>query len=135
MEVFMQKFSYKRKRLQTIIFSLILCILLFSSCKSIQLSETLSSPSTEVVTSNEEFDAFLTDVFKQLVTSDALSFPYTLKTPSTFDLETVPCSFGSYSEVSFPNTLEQLTSIQKQLASFSKETLSTQQQQDYDILS
>lgn len=131
----MQKFSYKRKRLQTIIFSLLLCILLFTGCRPNQLSETLSSPSTELLESNEEFDEFLTDIFKQLVTSDALSFHYTLKTPSHFDLESVPCSFGSYSELSFQNTLKQLTSIQKQLASFSKETLSTQQQQDYDILS
>lgn len=75
------------------------------------------------------------DVFQKLVASDSISLHYTVKDPSHYELEIPSPTFGSYSEVSFQETTKKLTNIQKQLLTFSTDTLSKQQHQDYDILS
>lgn len=132
----MKSFSYKIKRFEKGMLSLFLCILLLTGCQANEIpSESSSATTTEVSESNPQFDEFLTDTFKQLVVSDSISLHYTVKNPSTFGIESPSSTLGEYSELSFQNTLQQLTDIQKQLSSFSKETLSEKQQQDYDILS
>ena len=138
-------FSCKNKRLLSSLMMIVMfCTTFITSCQSSSHSSTSSSPTPEVSTSteqlqkneeNEQFEQFLTNTFKQWVASDSISLHYSLTDPKSYGIETISPTFGSYGEASFQENIAELLKIQKQLSSFSYETLSARQQEDYDILS
>lgn len=127
---------HKPKYIPNILFISFLCILLITGCQS-TASSSYSSTTTshEIAQDNETFEQFLTDTFKQLVISDSISLHYSVKNPSIYGIEPIKPTFGDFSAKSIEENEKQIKLLKKQLLSFSKDTLSKRQQQDYDILS
>ena len=132
--------NFYTKRFFSLLFTLILSLCLITGCQ-IKNDSTLPETSTQQETTtatnefaNEAFDRFLTDTFKEMVTSDSLSLHFGVKDPSSFGIAPIAPTFGNFSFKDMQAEQKQLKALRKQLHSFSKQSLSTTQQYDYIIL-
>lgn len=81
----------------------------------------------------EQFNQFLLHEFKQSVTNDSITLHYTLKNPSSYDIEEITPTFGDLSISSLEASAASNQETLKKLKSFSKEALTEQGQIDYEI--
>lgn len=95
------------------------------------LSKCALSHST--VNVDASFEAFTEELFRQELSSNTISLHYTLKNPDTYDIETVPVTYGEMN--ADPDAAR--TSIETYLTAletFSSVKLSAENQLTYDIL-
>ena len=124
------------KRLCSIILTTILSLCLICGCQATPNDPTshTSAEQTTTAPENEAFDDFLTNLFKEMVSSNSFSLHFGVKDPASFGIAPISPTFGDFSYKENQTQRKQLKSLKKQLHSFSKQTLSTKQQYDFIIL-
>lgn len=83
---------------------------------------------------NHQFQSFTRALFQSELASNTISLHYTLKDPSTYQLENAPISLGDISTDS-EKSLDNITSYQKILSKFNLHSLSPENQLTHKILS
>lgn len=91
-------------------------------------------PTPSSLEETSSFSVFLDDFFRTYVTSDSLSLHYTLLNPDRFQIEKPTVSFGRFSVESMHESNEISRAYLEKLHSFSRETLSAEEQLSYDLL-
>lgn len=92
-------------------------------------------PSEKTAPSAEDsFSAFLDEFYKEYVTSDSLSFHYTVSQPEKLHLETPAPSLGQFGQASLLASNDIATQYLDRLHRFSKETLEPTEQFTYDLV-
>ena len=79
----------------------------------------------------EKFDLFLLEMYKETISSDALSLHYSLVNPEAYDIKLDEISIGEISEASDMAYYAQLKEWKQQLDSYNLSDLNTSQQDDY----
>lgn len=105
-------------------------LLLFSVSGCNKSSGTASSP-------DEDFDAFLEELFVEEVTDNTLNLHFTLKDPEGYGIEDIEPTLGDFDDRDFANSEEDWEDIEatfKELESFRYSDLDEKQQLTYDIL-
>ena len=90
--------------------------------------------SPEAEQTRQDFDRFTQDLFLDSVVSDTISLHYTLSDPEAYGITEIPITFGALSAESFQEACQDLQETRAQLAAFSYEDLTVEQQLTYDIL-
>lgn len=129
-----------KKRLLSIFLFISIIFSSFTGCKQQKATDDYShstndsSTSSNTKTKNVAFEQFLTETFQDMVSTDSLSLHYSVKDPSSFGIAPIAPTFGEFTKKENQWNEKHLKSLQKQLHSFSKKSLSPSQQQDYAIL-
>ena len=82
---------------------------------------------------NEEFNAFLMDCFAELVTSDSITFHYTLQNPENYGVSMDAVTLGDADLITLEDSYDQTKAYLATLESFNYDQLSSRQQLVYDI--
>jgi uncharacterized protein (DUF885 family) len=117
---------------------ILLFSLIISGCQDVVNSSSIVSSSSSYVspssTDNEEFKAYLDDMFIDLLTDSALDINYLLRYPEKYGLENEKVSVYTLSKESHNDYMAYAESVIKDLEAFNDATLSRQQQLDKAIL-
>ncbi len=117
------------KRLLPIFLSL--CLIL-SACSTGR--ETPPGQNTLQTTDSQEFSEFTDQIFRDTISSDALSLNYTLATPENYGVAASAGGFAPISYDALKNTAPETENMLAALENFNKEKLSVPQQILYDSL-
>lgn len=101
---------------------------------SVGCSARISAPDKMPSGSQSSFSSFLDEFFRDAVTADSLSLHYTVLAPETLQIDKPTVSLGHFGEKAL---LDSLTSTQvtlTRLYSFSRDTLTAEEQLSYDLL-
>lgn len=90
--------------------------------------------STLFQSENDKFQSFTKKLFQEEIQSNTISLHYTLAEPASFDIHNYPITFGEISTDSAKESATQIQALQKKLAAFDYEKLSSENQLTYDIL-
>ena len=106
------------------------------SGKQTATEQNLPAPTSDVTqsVSTDTFAGLLDDFFKEYVTSDSLSLHYTLLDPEQFGIEKPAVSFGVFSAEALQASGKTATEYLTRLHSFSKDTLTAEEQLSYELL-
>ena len=109
-------------------------ILLIALSTILFFSKSTFSPKHIRNNAKQDFDAFTDSVFKEQLSSDALSSHFYLSNPKQYGISEIPCTLGEYSYDSMKQS--QAYYIQKidSLKKYSRNKLQTTQKITYDIL-
>ena len=121
---------------------ILVLLLLFTGCqapsastdKSVNVSQ--SSINYEIGLAegdNEEFNTFLMDCFAELVTSDSITFHYTLQNPENYGVSMDAVTLGDADLITLEDNYDQTKAYLATLESFNYDQLSSRQQLVYDI--
>ena len=110
-----------KKRILTIILSLLLCV---AGCSSISIPTN----------ANTAFKNFTFCLFQQEVASNTINLHYTLKEPEKYGITSTPVSLGSF-DFNEASTLASIENLDAALHKFSYNSLSDENKLTYDILS
>ena len=121
-------------------FSFLLCFSFFLTACSAKDTSDHSSPgmfsgteeSSEI---SEEFDSFLNELFCQEVSSNTINLHFTLSEPENFDITKYDISLGELTEEEFADENARNENYLHKLKTFDYNSLTTNQQLTYDILS
>lgn len=113
--------KYPMKHIRSL--SLLLALSLFTGCASDTGSATVT------------FDGFLDNYFKQEVCSNTINLHFTLSNPESYGITETPITLGNLSAQAVDNACIGQENSLAILRSFDYESLTTEQQLSYDILS
>ena len=120
--------------------AIVLSSLPLSGCRGSNIFTADSSnvsPTVSDIAQNQgsdAFDQYLTELFGQQVTANAIDFHYSLEHPENYGLSIDEISFGDVSLDTADEDLEDTQKALKTLESFDYEALSDEQQLIYDML-
>lgn len=83
---------------------------------------------------NEEFNTFLMDLFAKFVTSDSITFHYTMQNPKNYGISMETVTLGNPNLDSLEADYEKIKEQMAELKSFDYNQLSSRQQVIYDII-
>lgn len=124
--------SSKHNSKRLILSILISFCLLFQACSFIGTSPDNTGSQSE--TESNEFTKFTDTLFKQSISSDALSLNYTLSNPEKYDISPDAGGFTPISVESLENSAPETENLLSALNGYDKSTLSLPQQILYDSL-
>lgn len=119
-----------------LIFLAILCALI-NKCdfsdedKNIFTSE---SEDVQILSSDEEFESYVNDLFRQEASASALSLHYTLENPENYDIFEYNTDLGEYSIETSRISAALAENIRSSLEKFNRDSLSVENQLTLDIL-
>lgn len=122
------RFSKKHLSITPILLTFSLLIGCGSSMGNVDISNSTAQTASP-------FDAFLEDFFREEVSSNTINLHFTLSDPENYGIEETPITLGNLSTESSDAASASIENTLAVLKSFDYETLSTEQQLDYDLLS
>ena len=116
-------------------FLLIFVLITTSACHSTkQAANQRTDTSKEDPKIQEEFDAFLNDIFISEVKQDSITLNYTLANPANYGVTDAPVTFGEYGTDAVKEGYALSENYLKRLNDFDYNALSQAQKQTYTIL-
>lgn len=121
----------KKFKVIAIIVAVSIALIGFITCITLTSQKTKDNDTVSV---SKEFDSFVNDVFKEMVTMDTLTLQYTLDNPSDYGINKIPITFGN---IPMAKNDPYFTTARKHLSSledFEYKKLNTDRQYVYDTL-
>lgn len=122
-----------RYLLFTLVPTIACIILLFAVSKSPFSSISNHSNSTITQNTDEAFETFTNELFKQQVSSSTINLHYTLQNPADYGISNAPVTYGSFNTNS-TLALAGLENCQAALHAYDRDSLSKDHQLTFDIL-
>ena len=113
-------------------FPFFLCLITFVCLTCFLFSENIQKNNAEQF---KNFDAFTEHLFQESVTANTINLHYTLSNPAMYGITDYKPTLGTISKDGHEKSIANLENTKKALNSFSYDSLSTQNQMTYDILS
>lgn len=128
-------FFFLQKKLRCALFVFLLTIS-FIGCSKQPVPSDTNRPSSDQMNEAQadSFSAFMDDFFREYATSDSLSLHYTVLHPEQLLIEKPPVTLGHFSVDTIRNSNQTAVDFLNRLHSFSKESLSPEEQRSYDLL-
>jgi uncharacterized protein (DUF885 family) len=114
----------------------IICCLLFVIGFTIYFTsiKNILHHTSNIETTQASFQNFTYNLFKKEVTTSTITLHYTIKNPSSYQIDDYPITFGNLSKESIRETNDKIKEYLEILESFDYNELSSKQQLTYDIL-
>ena len=113
-------------------FPFFLCLITFVCLTCFLFSENTKKNNAEQF---KNFDAFTEHLFQESVTANTINLHYTLSNPAMYGITDYKPTLGTISKNGHEKSIANLENTKKALNSFPYDSLSTQNQMTYDILS
>ena len=105
-----------------------------SACSGSGRKPAETQPSQEMQESQEAFQKFTDEVFKEEVTSNLIDLHYLIAYPKNYGIDSYPKTYGTIDMSTYKEDLEEAQEMQDKLKTFERSSLTSSQQVTYDLL-